>query len=78
MLFPDGAERKNENEGLVYKTITMIIGMIAFIIFFIWGYLDTFEHSWLAFVIGVMACGVVRMVRKDKEEAAKKRENTEE
>ncbi len=32
-----------------------VIAMIGVLVMLIWGYLDTFEHSWLA----IMAAGIV-------------------
>ena len=60
-------------KDLSTKTITTIIGMVSFLVFFIWGYFGSWTHSWLALMVGVMASMVVRMVRKDKEEAERKR-----
>ena len=41
-----------------------VISIASVIVFFIWGWIDTFEHSWLAFVIAGLAMAVLRAFDK--------------
>ena len=36
---------------MALKSYTPIIAMISLVIFFVWGWLDTFQHSWLIFIV---------------------------
>lgn len=33
------------------KPYIPVISMIGLLVFFIWGFLDTFQHSWLTFIV---------------------------
>ena len=48
------------------KTLNMIIPAASLIIFFIWGWLDTFQHSWLIFVVSGAAMAIIANMDKDK------------
>ena len=37
-----------------------VISIASVVIFFLWGWLDTFQHSWLIFVVGGLAMAVLR------------------
>ena len=50
-----------------------IIPTVALVIFFIWGWLDTFQHSWLIFVVAGGAMAVLSGMEKSK---AKETEET--
>ncbi len=52
--------------------------MISVLDMFIWGYLaDSFDHCWLAVMAGGIIVMSIRMIRKDKEESAKEKEDKE-
>ena len=54
------------------NTLCAIISMVSVLVMFIWGYIaGTFEHSWLAVMIGGVISASIKMIRKDKEEKAK-------
>jgi len=48
------------------KTLSMIIPAASLIIFFVWGWLDTFQHSWLIFVVSGVAMAVISNMDKNK------------
>jgi small neutral amino acid transporter SnatA (MarC family) len=50
-----------------------MIPTVALVIFFIWGWLDTFQHSWLIFVVAGGAMAVLSGMEKNK---AKETEET--
>lgn len=52
-------------------TITAIISMCSVVVFFVWGWLDTYQHFWIVFIICGIAIAAVSMIRKDQEKAAK-------
>ena len=60
-----------------WKTLCSIISSDSLVIMFIWGYLDTFQHSWLAVFAGGIAVGIISSANKQKEkqEAAKAEQN---
>ncbi len=47
-----------------------IIPTVALVIFFIWGWLDTFQHSWLIFVVAGGAMAVLSGMEKNKAKEA--------
>ena len=60
------------------KTLNMIIPAASLIIFFIWGWLDTFQHSWLIFVVSGVAMGIVANMDKNKKAEDPKSEKKDE
>ncbi len=60
------------------NTLSTIISMASVVVMLIWGYIDTFEHSWLAVMIGGIIVVSLRMIRKDKEDAEKKKKEEQE
>ena len=46
------------------KRWSPVVSIAAVILFFIWGYLDTFEHSWIAFLFAGLAYAVLRAIDK--------------
>jgi len=44
-----------------------VAAMIGVLIFFIWGYLDTFEHSWLTFIGAGIVIVAISIIGKDRE-----------
>lgn len=54
------------------RKMTPVIAMIGVLIFFIWGWLDTFSHSWLIFIVVGIVIVAISIIEKDKEEKAKK------
>ncbi len=59
------------------SNIILIIAVAAILIMFIWGYLDTFQHSWLIFLVAGAAIAVVSNVYKDKEKDKPEDKNDE-
>ena len=63
------------------KMLMKIIPTVALVIFFIWGWLDTFQHSWLIFLVAGGAMTVLTSMEKNKTkdseevEPAKQEEN---
>ena len=55
------------------KTLNILIPILATVIFFIWGWLDTFEHSWLIYVIAGGAMAVISAMDKNKAKEAEER-----
>ena len=55
------------------KTLNTMIPILAVVIFFIWGWIDTFQHSWLIFVVAGGAMAVLSGMEKNK---AKETEET--
>ena len=49
------------------KTLNTMIPILAVVIFFIWGWIDTFQHSWLIFVVAGGAMAVISAMNKNKE-----------
>lgn len=49
------------------KTLNTMIPILAVVIFFIWGWIDTFQHSWLIFVIAGGAMAVISAISKSKD-----------
>ncbi|MBO7669180.1 MAG: hypothetical protein J6S60_01190 [Oscillospiraceae bacterium] len=55
------------------KMLIRIIPLLSLVIFFIWGWIEgNFEHSWLIFVIGGGAMGIIASLDKDKKAAEQK------
>ena len=52
------------------KTLNTMIPILAVVIFFIWGWLDTFQHSWLIFVVAGGAMAVLSGMEKNKAKEA--------
>ncbi len=52
------------------KMLMRIIPTVALVIFFIWGWLDTFQHSWLIFVVAGGAMAVLSGIEKSKAKEA--------
>ena len=48
------------------KTLNMIIPAASLVIFFIWGWLDTFQHSWIIFIVSGAAMAIVSNMDKGK------------
>lgn len=48
-----------------------VIAMTGVLIFFIWGWLDTFAHSWLIFIAVGIVIVAITIIEKDKEEKGK-------
>ena len=55
------------------KTLMRIIPTLALVIFFIWGWLDTFQHSWLIFVVAGGAMAVISGMEKSKAKEAEEK-----
>ncbi len=49
------------------KTLNAMIPILAVVIFFIWGWIDTFQHSWLIFVIAGGAMAVISSISNSKD-----------
>ena len=49
------------------KTLNTMIPILAVVIFFIWGWIDTFQHSWLIFVIAGGAMAVISAISNSKD-----------
>ena len=49
------------------KTLNTMIPILAVVIFFIWGWIDTFQHSWLIFVIAGGAMAVISSISNSKD-----------
>ena len=49
------------------KTLNTMIPILAVVIFFIWGWIDTFQHSWLMFVIAGGAMAVISAISNSKD-----------
>lgn len=54
-----------EAHRMALKPYIPVVAMIGLVIFFIWGWLDTFQHSWLIFI--VVGIAIVFMSIYDKE-----------
>ena len=54
------------------RKLIPVVCMIGLIIFFVWGWLDTFAHSWLTFIGIAVVIIVIQTVEKDKEGSGKK------
>ena len=50
---------------MALKPYIPVVAMIGLVIFFIWGWLDTFQHSWLIFI--VVGIAIVFISIYDKE-----------
>lgn len=48
------------------KTLMRIIPIAATVIFFIWGWIDTFQHSWIIYVIAGGAMAVLSGMDKNR------------
>ena len=48
------------------KTLNILIPILATVIFFIWGWVDSFEHSWLIYVIAGGAMAVLSSMGKNR------------
>ena len=62
------------------KMLNRIIPLLSVVIFFIWGWLEgSFQHSWIIFVIGGGAMGIISSLDKGtKKDEEKKQEQPEE
>ena len=49
------------------KTLNTMIPILAVVIFFIWGWIDTFQHSWLIFVFAGGAMAVISAISNSKD-----------
>ena len=49
---------------MLSKRWTPVISIASVIIFFLWGWVDTFQHSWIAFLIAGLAMAVLRAMDK--------------
>ena len=57
-------------------TLCTSISMISVFIMFVWGYLaDDFSHSWLAVMAGGIVSAIIAMIRRDKENSNKDKED---
>ena len=44
-----------------------LVAMIGVLIFFVWGFLDSFGHSWLIFlVVGIAILAISMFVKEEK------------
>ena len=59
------------------KILNTIIPMASLLIFFIWGWIEgNYQHSWIIFMVGGMAMGVLSAISKNREkESADKHED---
>ena len=54
------------------KRWTPVISTASVVLFFIWGYLDSFEHSWISFLIAGLAMAILRALdNKDSDNKTK-------
>ncbi|MBR4473556.1 MAG: hypothetical protein IKS55_07945 [Oscillospiraceae bacterium] len=60
------------------KTLTAIIPTVSLIIFFVWGWLDSFSHSWIIFLVSGAAMAYVSNMDKDGKADEKKPEKKDE
>lgn len=65
------------------KMLNRIIPLLSVVIFFLWGWLEgSFQHSWIIFVIGGGAMGIISSLdkgtKKDEEKKPEKPEENEE
>ena len=44
-----------------------VIAMIGVLVMLIWGYLDTFEHSWLAMLVVGIVIVAISIYEKDRQ-----------
>ena len=50
------------------KILNTIIPMASLLIFFIWGWIEgNYQHSWIIFMVGGMAMGVLSAISKNRE-----------
>jgi uncharacterized membrane protein YjjP (DUF1212 family) len=59
-----------EVTSMDYKRWTSVISISSVIVFFIWGWIDTFQRSWLIFMVAGLAMAVLRAM--DKKDSDKK------
>ena len=45
-----------------------VIAMIGVLVMLIWGYLDTFEHSWLAMLVVGIVIVAISIYEKDRQD----------
>ena len=43
-----------------------MIPTVALVIFFIWGWLDSYKHSWIIFLVAGLVMAVMRALEKKK------------
>ena len=48
------------------KRWTPVVSIASVIIFFIWGWLDTYKHSWIIFLVAGLVMAVMRAMDKKK------------
>ena len=53
------------------KTLVSVISAASLLIMFIWGYADSFQHSWLAIFAGGIAIAAVNIADKNRDENGK-------
>ena len=58
--------------------ICAIISMVSAVIFFVWGMIDSYSHSWIIFMIGGVACASVSIINNIKKEKDKNKKEVEE
>ena len=49
------------------RAYTPVIAMVALVIFFVWGWLDTFAHSWLIFIVAGIFIVAISIYEKNKD-----------
>ena len=50
-----------------WRLLSTFIPMLSLIIFFVWGWLEgTYQHSWIIFMVGGMAMGIISNMNRQK------------
>lgn len=50
---------------MALKPYIPIVAMVSLVIFFVWGWLDTFQHSWLIFIVAGIAIAFISIYDKE-------------
>lgn len=48
-----------------------VVSIASVIIFFIWGWLDTYQHSWIIFMVAGLAMAVMKAMSKNDDNSGK-------
>ena len=49
------------------RKLSPIVAMVSVLIFFIWGWLDTFQHSWIIFIVAGIVIVAFSIIEKEKQ-----------
>ena len=49
------------------RKLTPIVAMVSLLIFFIWGWFDSFGHSWIIFIVAGIVIVAFSIIEKEKE-----------